>query len=134
MAEVETLTVARQFAEAFAARDIERMIELTHPAIEYTALRSAFEGTYGGHDGIRRWLTELLELAPDYWITIEELRPVGEDGYVMLGRQGGTVGEQKLPVDAPMALVGSLRDGLIVRVRAYEDAQAALAAAGLSSS
>ena len=52
----------------------------------------------------------------------------------MAGRQGGTAGEQKLPFDAPMALVGELRDGLIVRVRAYEDAQAAFEASGLSSS
>ena len=134
MAEEKAVTVARQFADAFAARDLERMVELSHPEIEYTALRSAFEGKYQGHDGVRRWVTQLLELAPDYWITIEELRPVGDTGYVMVGRQGGTAGEQKLPFDAPMALVGELRDGLVVRVRAYEDGEAAFEAAGLSSS
>ena len=134
MAEEKAVTVARQFADAFAARDLERMVELSHPEIEYTARRSAFEAKYRGRDGVRRWVTQLLELAPDYWVAIDDIRPVGDDGYVIVGRQGGTAGEQKLPFEAPMALVGELRDGLVVRVQAYEDAEAAFEAAGLSSS
>jgi ketosteroid isomerase-like protein len=129
--EPENLSVPRQFAEAFSARDIERMVGLMHPEVEYTALRSAFEGTYHGREGARRWVTELLDVAPDYWVEVDEIRAAGEDGYVLLGRQGGTAGEQKLPVEAPLALVGTIRDGLMFRVRAYADAEEALEAAGL---
>jgi ketosteroid isomerase-like protein len=131
--EPENLTVPRQFAEAFGDRDIERMLGLMHPEIEFTARRSAFEGgAYRGHDGMRQWVSELLELAPDYWVNVGEVRAVGDDGFVLIGRQGGTAGEQQVPVEMPLALAGTLRDGLMFRVRAYADGEAALEASGLS--
>jgi len=130
--EQDAVDVARQFAEAFAARDLERMVELTHPDLEFIALRSAFEGTYRGKEGVRRWADELFTMAPDYWVTIDELRPVGDDGYVLLGRQGGMARGQRVPFEAPLALVGSVRDGSLYRVEAYATRGDALAAAGSS--
>jgi ketosteroid isomerase-like protein len=127
----ENLTLPREFAEAFGDRDIDRMVGLMHPECEFTPLRSAFEAAYEGRDGLRRWASELLELAPDYWVTVDEVRAAGDDGYVLIGRQGGTAGEQKLPFEAPLALAGTIRDGLIYRVKAYEDGEAALEAVGL---
>jgi ketosteroid isomerase-like protein len=127
----ENLTLPREFAEAFGDRDIERMVGLMHPECEFTALRSAFEGAYEGREGLRRWASELLELAPDYWVTVDEVRAAGDDGYVLVGRQGGTAGEQKLPFEAPLALAGSIRDGLIFRVKAYAEGEEALKAMGL---
>jgi ketosteroid isomerase-like protein len=129
----ENLTLPREFAEAFGNRDVERMLSLVHPEFEFTARRSAFEGAYHGREGLRKWASELLELAPDYWVEVDEVRTAGDDGFVLIGRQGGTAGEQKLPFEAPLALEGSIRDGLMVRVRAFADGDEALAAAGLEA-
>lgn len=131
MPERTTLELARDLADAFAGHDIERLVELSHPEIEIRVLRSSFEGPYTGHTGVRRWLEELLALAPDYWVRTDEIRDAGPGRFVSVGAQGGTTARDDVPFEAVLAIVGRAEDGLIREIRAYRSRAQALEAAGL---
>ena len=55
MAEREPEAILRSAYRAFNARDIEAVIALMHPEVEWPSLVLEMEGTFHGHDGVRQW-------------------------------------------------------------------------------
>jgi ketosteroid isomerase-like protein len=88
--------------------------------------------TYGGHDGVRRWFTDMADLWREWRNEIEELVEVGPDTvaarvrFIAVGRESG------VPVEAQLGLVCVLSEGKILRSRTYASGEAALEAVGLS--
>jgi SnoaL-like domain len=73
--------------ELFNRRDLESFLALMHDEIEIEPRVGALEGDYYGHEGVRRWWSDLLDFLPDYAAEVEELDDLGE---MTLGRIRGT--------------------------------------------
>jgi SnoaL-like domain len=59
--------IGRQFVDAFNRRVVEDMVALCHPEVEFhpTALVGE-RRRYDGHEGLRRWFSELVPLPPTF--------------------------------------------------------------------
>ena len=100
--------------------------------IEWTSTGDYIErATYRGHDGLRHYLGTMEEEFKDL-----RHRARGSDRRRRAGissvRFTGRGKASGAPVEMTLISVGSLRDGLIYRVRNYPDMAEALEAAGLS--
>lgn len=121
----------RRGAELFARGD-EAVLELIDENAELITLRSATEGAFRGHQGVRAFFADNRESFDLYEPQFDEVRDLG-DGRVLglgsiriRGRGSGVVTE------AQMAIVAEFRDGRMTYYRDYGDRQAALEAAGLA--
>jgi ketosteroid isomerase-like protein len=126
----ENARVALKGAEALSNRDLEAMLEIAHPDIEFVT-HPGFVGqepVYRGHAGVRRWL-ESLEPWEDFQVEVEELIDASEDTVVAVSRvtargSGSGVGVEMRTYDVVTVL-----DGKILRRRHFENRQDALTAA-----
>jgi ketosteroid isomerase-like protein len=82
----EKLDLALLLYEAFNRRDLDRILELMHDEVEIEPRLAAMEGDYRGHEGVRRWWSNLLDFLPDYTAEVEELHDLGD---MTLGRIRG---------------------------------------------
>jgi ketosteroid isomerase-like protein len=124
----ENVELVRRVNDAFAARDIEALLALHHPDAEIIVLRSAIEGPYRGHNGLRRMATEAFNTA-DLQFRIDEVRDCGNDRVLVFGHQHGIV--RGVPFDRVLAEVFEIDAGKVRRSHAFPTVDEALEAAGL---
>jgi ketosteroid isomerase-like protein len=124
--------VARQSFERICARDIEALLELYDPAIDFEPLTGmqVESGGYHGHAGVRRYLEEAAQVWEEMLPHADDVRAVGDDvvilgGCAVRGRGSGAIS------DEPMAWVLTMRNGRVVRHRAFRSRSDALEAVGL---
>jgi ketosteroid isomerase-like protein len=123
----------RRWFKAFNARDIEAMIALCAPDVEFhSAFAAVGGGIYNGHDGMRKWHRDLQEtwgaeirLEPEAFFDLGE-RTLAFYVYHGRGRQSGA--------DVAMPATGAIgrRDGRIVSVKTYMQRNAALDGLGVA--
>lgn len=65
-------------ADAFNRRDLDAYLEFLHPAVELRPLVGGMEGSYHGHEGIRRYWRDLLAVSPDFRLEVVEVRDLGD--------------------------------------------------------
>jgi ketosteroid isomerase-like protein len=126
----ENVEVVYRAERAFREGDVEALISLLHPDIEWeTGLLGT--PTYRGHDGIRRMFRDVQAAWADIQMEIVG-DPVERDDAVLLethlvahGRSTGA------PVEATQFWVEDFRDDLCVRHRAFLTKAEALEAVGL---
>lgn len=128
----DNVEVVRRSFEAISAWDIERLLALYHPEVEFLPLTGTQveTGGYQGHEGVRAYLAE----ARDLWDLLE---PDGHH-YEDLGDRvvvGGTCrvrGRASGAESSPAcAWVIGVRDGLIVSHRACSTLEEAEKVAGV---
>jgi ketosteroid isomerase-like protein len=96
----------------------------------HTTGRFADRGVYRGRAGLERYWAEIREDIEDLSTSISEIRAVGDKVLVTTtGRGRGK--RSKVPMEQPIWVVMTLRDGLAVRVETYVDPEPALEAARL---
>ena len=83
----ENLGVVLVMYEAFNRLDLDAALALMHDGVEIAPRLGALEGNYRGHEGVRRWWSNLLEFFPDYAAEVEEVDDLGD---MTLGRIRGT--------------------------------------------
>jgi ketosteroid isomerase-like protein len=119
--------------EAVNERDLETVIELCHPDVEFhsiTARLAERDEPYRGHDGMRSYFADVEENWDELRISASDLYGRPESGWLVLGRVVARSKQRGLR-DLPAAWVWQLKDGLFWRGRVYEDPQeAARALAG----
>jgi uncharacterized protein len=128
----ESVEVVQRAIEAYGRGGVEAVLRYYDPEVEWTSTGGYIErGTYRGHDGLRRYFGTMEEEFKDLRIEPVELIDAGEQvlGSVRFTGRGKASGA---PVEMTLISVGSLRDGLIYRVRNYPDMAEAREAAGLS--
>jgi anti-sigma regulatory factor (Ser/Thr protein kinase)/ketosteroid isomerase-like protein len=123
--------VVRQLFDAFAARDVARMMQLSDRGVMIEPLSTPVRrrSPYLGVDGVRRYLRDLDETWQKFEISVAELRADG-DYVVALGRIYAQ--HEDLVADDPAGLVFKLREAKVVWAKVYPSADEALASAGLS--
>jgi ketosteroid isomerase-like protein len=133
----ENVELVRDLLEAFRERDHERAFEFYHPDIEWDASATPIAGgtgQYRGHEGVRAYWRQWLSAWSDLEFEVQDVREGEGDEVVALienqrqwGRRSG------IATEVPSyGLVFTIRDGVVVRWRAFMDQKSALDAAGLS--
>jgi ketosteroid isomerase-like protein len=129
----ENAQVARRTFEAICSWDIDGLLELYDPAVEFLPLTGTRveSGGYIGHAGVRDYFEEVSEVWEELQPHADDLRIVGDDvvvlgGCAVRGRGSGAVS------DSPMAWIITVRNGKVTRHRGYRTRDEALEAAGLS--
>lgn len=127
----ENVEVVRRMVEAFNSDDPRQAFPSFHPEVEFT---TAFtEGkTYVGLDGMRQYGADLSAVWENWHSEDDRFVDGGEDRVVWLYRIVGQGKGSGVPVDQPVAIVWTLRDGLIWRGHALLDHREALEAVGLA--
>jgi ketosteroid isomerase-like protein len=82
----ENVTAAYRVYDAFNRRDLDAVLELADDEVEVETRLVAMEGGYHGHDGVRRWWRDFLDVFPDYIVEVVEVQDLGD---VTLGHLRG---------------------------------------------
>jgi hypothetical protein len=108
--------IGHRFVDAFNRRDVDELVALADPDIEFhpTSIVGG-RRVYHGHDGLRRWATELGIAEIDHKVRVREVRPLDESRFLLLC---------EVLVDGelvtPSAMLASLTEtGKIVEAHAY---------------
>jgi ketosteroid isomerase-like protein len=132
MSEQNVALVRRSF-ERICAWDIDGLIELYAPEVEFLPLTGTRveSGGYIGHEGVRAYFEEVGEVWEEMLPHADDVRTTG-DHVVVLGGcavRGRGSGARS---DSPMAWVITVRDGKVIRHRGFRTRDEALEAVGLS--
>jgi ketosteroid isomerase-like protein len=131
----ENVAAVRRAWDAWMRGDLDAQFETFDPAVEWTTTNYfgwPEDDVYSGHAGVRRFFEEWLASWERYEAGVEEILDVDEDRVLVLCWQRGVGPGSQAPVEMDFAQLCTLRRGLVCRVDAYSDRQAALEAAGLS--
>ena len=128
----ENVELHRRGIAAYNGRDVEALIELCDPNIEFETEMAVGSSVYHGHDGMRRWHRDLEDAWGEHIrIEPEAFFDLGDQTllfYVLHGR-GRHSGVE---VGMPNAQVVKWRDGLLVYWKAYVQREDALKDLGVS--
>jgi ketosteroid isomerase-like protein len=109
--------------------DLEAFLETLHPDIEiHPVLGGSVEGdVYRGHDGARRWIVEAKGEWVDFEASVPEVVDRGEKLLTVVrvtarGRASGAL------IEGEIFHIGTMRDGLIVKIDGFTDRDAAMEA------
>lgn len=122
----------RRGYEALARRDIEVWLAGFHPDAELNEFADhPDQGSFHGHDGLRKWLEEGMDsLTVDSRFEVEELVERG-DRVLAIARFKGRELRGGIEFNARVFHVFEMRDGLVARVSGYHGEAEARRAAGM---
>ena len=133
LSEPSNVGLVRRLYEAFAERDLEGMMAVTSPDLEWFPPQTAsmVERTepYRGHEGLRTYFADVDRVWLQLDIIPREFRDLG-DRVLVLGRVYGR-GEGGYISDSPAGWLWRVEDGAITWGRVYLSRAEALQAAGL---
>jgi ketosteroid isomerase-like protein len=128
----ENVEVVQQIADALGRRDLDLFLDVSDPAVEWHSSISVIAegGAYHGHDGIRQYMSDVIEAFDLLDATLDRTLDVG-DLVVGVGRlhyRGKASGVDSV---VPMGWVFKFREGKLIYLRAFPDPEQALEAVGL---
>ena len=128
------IEVVQRLAERINAGDIDGMLHLISPEIEYwTREDEPDAGVFRGHKEFAEFANSWLSAFDEYEVEVYEY--IDADDYVVVpGRARGRGRNSGATVDAHETWVWRIRDGKAVECREYADKAQALEAVGLSES
>jgi ketosteroid isomerase-like protein len=117
--------------DAYSRGDLEAFLKLAHPDVEWYPFTAQAEGgeAYHGHEGLRRWWSNLVGNVGEFEASVSECRALG-DMVIAFGRLRGQF-NSGVTLEVEIAWVARYRDGLIVWGRVYRTRAEALEAVGL---
>jgi ketosteroid isomerase-like protein len=128
---VETL---RRGVAAFNNRDVEALVDLVHPEVEWHPLLPVLLGgeatVYRGHEGVREIFRELDEAFVEMRSDLSEIRVLGEQ-VLGIGRLWGRGRESGAETETELVWLAEFKNGKGIRCREYLHLEEALEAAGL---
>ena len=122
------IEVVKATFAAFAARDLETVLTLADPDIEFTAVTGEHAGRtepYRGHDGLRAYFRDVAAVWEELRLTPREFREVGR---LILVTGKVSARSRSRTVSGSTGWVWRVRDGKVVYVRVYASAADAIAA------
>jgi ketosteroid isomerase-like protein len=117
--------------EAFNSADPRQAISSFHPDVEFTSGFTEHK-TYLGLEGMREYAADLDAVWEKWHSEDNRFVDAGGEQVVWLYRIVGRGKGSGVPVDQAIAIVYTMRDGLIWRGRVFLDQQSALEAVGLA--
>jgi len=131
----ENVEIVRRGLEAWQRDDFDSWLATLDPGMEwhtgFERLVAGTESFYRGHEGMRRaWRVYRTEFE-EFQVEAQELRDVGDDRVVLLGRFRWRGPASGIATESPLGMVFTLRDGKIIRSLDYFSHEEALKAVGL---
>ena len=127
----ERVEAVNRIIAAFARGDVDAALRDIDPAAVFEPQRTATEGAFIGHEGMRRFWKDTDEMFDYFHPEYTEVRDLG-DSVLAIGtltvRGRGSGAE----VQIPMAFLAEFRDDRVVRLKDFGEVAAALEAAGLA--
>jgi ketosteroid isomerase-like protein len=115
--------------EAWSRRDVDALLDAVHPDAEARPILGANIGAsvYRGHEGLREWFRDLHQEWETFHTRVTRIDERGDRALLTIdvkarGRASGIV------IEGDLYHVVELRDGLILRLDAYRDRDAAMQA------
>ena len=108
----------RRGMEAFSRADVDAALEAVHPEIEFIPARAAMQGSFHGHEGMRRFFADNEENFDLFQATYPEIRRIDDDRMVALGSVRTRGKSSGVETEVPSAVVLDFREGKLVR---FED-------------
>jgi ketosteroid isomerase-like protein len=129
----ENVELAYRGHETFNGRDLDAFLAQMDPDTEFMPYEIAVQGgtAYRGHEGMRTWWRETLEVIPDFTVEIHDAQDLGERVLVR-GRIRGHGAGSGASFERPLWGLMEFRNGKQIRYRTFESESEALQAAGLS--
>ena len=131
----ENVEAFKRGIEAFHRRDMETMLELHDPKVEWHPMIQVLLGgemtVYRGHEGLREQLRDLDEAFSEIHFEISEIRDLG-DRLLANGRLRARGKESGAEIQSPISFLVDFKHGKAIRAATYPDPKQALEAAGLS--
>ena len=119
--------VVRAIYDAFAARDVERVVRHFHPEGEFrpagTSLASGRAEPYRGVEGMREYFADVAATWDELVLEPHDLRATG-DSVIVAGHVRGR--GPSVEADADVAWVWEFRDGLVFACRVFPTSGEAL--------
>jgi ketosteroid isomerase-like protein len=113
--------------DAWTRRDLDGLIDLVHPESEARPILGANleVDVYRGHEGVRRWLTDLHQEWETFEATVKWIEERGDRAVCAFhiharGRASGAV------IDGELYHLLDFRDGRIIRLEAFRDRDSAM--------
>ena len=122
------IEVVKATFAAFAARDVEAVLALAAPDIEFTAVTGEQAGRtepYMGHDGMRQYFRDVAKMWEELRLTPRDFRASG-DLILVTGKVSAR--SRSRTVTGSTGWIWRVREGKVVYVRVYASAADALAA------
>jgi ketosteroid isomerase-like protein len=128
----ENVQIVQLAFEAIRRRDIEGLLQMYDPDIEFMPLTGTLveSGGYAGHAGVRDYFDEVAQVWEEMRPYAHTTQPVGDHVVVMGGCAVRGIGSG-LESDDRMAWVITVQNGKIVRHRAFGTPEEALDTVGL---
>jgi len=125
----ENMDLLRQVIDAFNRRDLDALLALMDPGVEFTPYERAVEGLgpYLGHEGVRSWWEDAFDPFPDLSAELYDLRAVEDITYAR-GRLRGTGAGSGASFERTLWLAVKWRDKKEVWWHAFESEADALGA------
>jgi ketosteroid isomerase-like protein len=127
----ETVDIVRRAIDAYNRRDFDEIRALNHHEVEvdWSASRGLAAGIYRGEDEVLAFYRDFLDTFEQ--IRIEPDRYLESGDFVVVPNSSYNRGRDGIETIARSALSFEVRDGLIARIRLYQETSEALEAAGL---
>ena len=122
------IDVVKTTFAAFAARDLDAVLALSAPDVEFTAVTGEHAGRtepYRGHDGLRQYFRDVAAVWDELHLTPREFRSSG-DRILVTGRVSAR--SRIRTVTGSTGWIWRVRDGKVTYVRVYPSAADAIAA------
>ena len=127
----ENVDLTRRAFQAFGARDLDALLAILDDDVEAFPILAGMEGSFHGHEGVRRWWGALLGTFPDFQAKVIEVEDLG-DLTVTAIRMRGHGAESDTRLDAQGWQVTRFRNGKCTEWRVYTSRAEVLNAVGLS--
>jgi ketosteroid isomerase-like protein len=131
----ENVKVVQAALEAWQRDDYDAFLSRIDPNIEWHAVLQRLvqgpESVYRGYDGMRRFWRDYRTEFEDMEVEAQELRDVGDDRVVLLGRWRWRGVASGIESESPLGMVITVRDGKFIHSTDYLSHHEALEAVGL---
>ena len=128
----ENVEIVRRSFDAWNRRDLTTWLTLYHPdaEVDWSRSRSPFKGMYRGHREMEAFTRDV------FWSTFEDVQLETHDflqagSEVVVPNTAHMRGREGIEVIARTALVFTVENGQITRLRMFDEQDEALEAAGL---
>jgi ketosteroid isomerase-like protein len=129
----QTMELAREVMDALSRRDLERLTAVIDPEVEWHSFFAQLGegGVYRGHDGTRRYLSDLSEAWEIVRADVDDGLGVG-DVAVLVGRIHYRGRGSGIETESPAGWLLKFRKGRVVLFRAFREPEQAFEAVGVT--
>ena len=104
------MEIVQRAVAALNARDLEGYLTCCTEDLELHTPLEAFVGVYEGRDGIKRWLADVEDAAPDFHIDLQDVKAVGSHQVLAFAHLGSTGRASGVPLAGDSGNVYDLVD------------------------